>query len=162
MARPDYYLKIKGVEGESNKKGVEGQIELLSWSWGQTNTGSMAHGTGGGVGRVNMQDFHFTMTVNKATPVLMLKCATGEHIPECTLTCRKAGTEQQTYLTIKFTDVLVSSYQVGGSAGADGLPTDQVSFNYSKVEWEYKPQDEKGVTKDPVKAGYDLKKQTKV
>src|SRR5436305_722280 len=119
MARPDYYLKIDTVEGESTKKSVENQIELLSWNWGETNTGSMAHGTGGGTGRVSMQDFNFTMTVNKATPKLMLACATGQHIQNAILTCREAGTDQQVYLTIKFTDIIISSYQIGGSVGDD-------------------------------------------
>src|SRR5437763_11024557 len=109
MARPDYYLKIDTVEGESTKKSVENQIELLSWSWGETNSGSMSHGTGGGTGRVSMQDFNFTMTVNKATPKLMLACATGEHIKHAILTCREAGKEQHPYLVIKFTDLLISS-----------------------------------------------------
>jgi len=160
VSKPDYYLKIDGVEGESNKKGTENQIELLSWSWGETNSGSMSHGTGGGTGRVSMQDFNFTMTVNKATPKLMLYCATGQHVASAILTCRKAGTkEQQDFLIIKFTDLLISSYQVGGSQGDDGLPVDHVSFNYAKVEWEYKEQDTtKGTTKTAGKAGYDLKK----
>jgi len=166
MARPDYYLDIQpDVEGESTKEGVKGHIELLSWNWGETNTGSMAHGTGGGTGRVSMQDFNFTMTVNKATPKLMLACATGQHIQKATLTCREAGnlTGQQIYLTIKFTDIIISSYQIGGSVGDDNKPVDHVSFNYAKVEWEYKQQDTKtGTVGTPIKAGYDLKNLTKV
>ena len=162
MARPDFYLKIDTIDGESTKTGVEGQIELLSWSWGETNSGSMAHGTGGGSGRVSMQDFTFTMTVNKATPKLMLACANGQHIKLATLTCREAGTDQQPYLTIKFSDLLISSYQIGGSAGDDHKPVDHCSFNYSKVEWEYKGQKADGSLESPIKAGYDLKKLAKV
>jgi type VI secretion system secreted protein Hcp len=162
MARPDFYLKIDGIDGESTKKGVENQIELLSWQWGETNSGSMAHGTGGGTGRVSMQDFSFTMTINKATPKLMLACANGEHIKSAILTCREAGKEQQPYLVIKFTEILISSYQIGGSAGDDHKPVDHVSFNYTKVEWEYKAQKADGTLDSPVKAGFDLKKLDKV
>ena len=60
-----------------------------------------------------MQDFHFVMKSNKASPLLMLACATGKHIKKATLTCRKAGGEQQEFLEIKFTDLLVSSFQIG-------------------------------------------------
>src|SRR3712207_8560183 len=35
---------------------------------------------GGGAGKVTMQDFHFTMKMNKASPKLMLACAQGDHI----------------------------------------------------------------------------------
>ena len=124
MAAVDYFLKIADIEGESTDDAHGGEIDVLSWSWGETNSGTHAGGGGGGAGKVQMQDFHFTMKVNKATPKLFLACATGQHIPEATLTCRKAGTEQQEYLKIKFKDLLISSYQTGGSAG-DVVPTDQ-------------------------------------
>jgi type VI secretion system secreted protein Hcp len=162
MAAVDYYLKIDGVDGESTKKGTENQIEVHSWSWGETNTGSMSHGSGGGTGRVSMQDFTFAMTINKATPKLLLACATGEHIKNATLTCREAGKEQHPYLTIKFSDLLNSSYQIGGHKGEDHKPVDHCSFNYTKIEIEYKEQKADGTVGSPVKAGYDLKKLQKV
>ncbi len=158
----DFYLKIDAIEGESTKKGVEKQIELLSWSWGESNAGSMSHGGGGGTGRVSMNDFCFSMTVCKASPKLFLACATGEHIPKAILTCREAGKEQQDYLKITFTDLIISSYQIGGSSGADGKPVDQCSFNFSKIEWEYKEQSKDGKLGSPIKAGYDLKTLNKV
>jgi len=158
----DYYLKIAGIDGESAKKGVEKHIEVLSWSWSETNTGSSSHGGGAGTGRVSMQDFHFTMTINNATPKLLLACATGEHLKDALLTCREAGKEQHPYLTIKFTDLVISSYSIGGSQGDDHKPVDNVSFNYAKIEIEYKEQKADGSLGSPVKAGYDLKKLDKV
>ena len=86
----DYFLKIDGIEGESQDKTHKGEIHLESWSWGESQTGTMSHGGGGGAGKVNMQDFHFVMGVNKATPKLLLACASGDHIPKAVLTCRKA------------------------------------------------------------------------
>ena len=161
MAQVDYFLKINGVEGESTDDKHKNEIDVLSWSWGETNSGTQAYGGGGGAGKVAMQDFNFVMTYNKASPKLMLNCATGAHIPDATLTCRKAGGEQQEYLIVKFSNLLVSSSQTGGSSG-DVVPVDQISLNYEKIEWEYKPQDEKGATGSPVKAGYDLKANKKV
>jgi type VI secretion system secreted protein Hcp len=79
-----------------------------------------------------MQDFHFVMRVNKASAKLFLACASGEHIASATLTCRKAGKEQQEYLTIKFSDLLVTSYQTGGSAGSDVVPMEQISLNFAR------------------------------
>jgi type VI secretion system secreted protein Hcp len=161
MAAVDYFLKVADVEGESTDGTHGGEIDLVSWSWGETNSGTHSGGGGGGAGKVTMQDFHFTMKANKSTPKLMLACATGQHIPEATLTCRKAGTEQQEYLIIKFKDLLISSYQTGGSAG-DVVPVDQISFNFSKIEYEYKPQKADGSLDSPVTAGYDLKTNQKV
>src|SRR5262245_54883506 len=135
MAAVDYFLKLKGIDGESADHKHKAEIDVESWSWGETQSGTMAQGGGGGAGKVSMQDFHFVMRMNKATPKLMLACASGEHISEATLTCRKAGKDQQEFLKIKFTDLLVSSYQTGGSSHGDVVPMDQISMNYSMIEF---------------------------
>ena len=156
MAAVDYFLKIEGIEGESQDHKHKGEIDVASWSWGEMNAGSHAAGGGGGAGKVSMQDFHFCMGVNKAAPKLLLACATGEHIKKATLTCRKAGKEQQEFLKYTFTDMLVSSYQTGGSGG-NVMASEQISMNYAKIEVEYKEQKADGSLGGPVKAGYDLK-----
>lgn len=162
MAAVDFYLKIEGIKGESQADKHKDEIDVESWSWGQTNSGSMAYGGGGGSGKVAMQDFHFVMRVNKASPKLLLACATGEHIKQAVLTARKAGKDQQEYLKVTFSDLLVSSYQTGGSEGSNVLPTDQISLNFAKIEYEYKPQKADGTLDAAVKVGYDLKQLKKV
>jgi type VI secretion system secreted protein Hcp len=157
MASVDYFLKIDGIEGESKDSKHKGEIDLTSWSWGQSNTGTFAAGGGGGGGKVSMQDFEFTMPVNKATPKLIKACATGQHIKKAVLTCRKAGKEQQEYLKITFSDLLVSSYQTGGSSGDNVIPEEHVSLNFAKIEYEYREQKQDGSLGGAVKAGYDLK-----
>src|SRR5262252_6314875 len=120
MAAVDYFLKIEGIDGESFDSKHKGEIDIHSWSWGATQQGAHAAQGGGGAGKVSMQDFHFTMNVNKATPKLMLACASGEHIPKAVLTCRKAGKEQQEYLKVTLTDLLISSFQTGGRGRGAG------------------------------------------
>ncbi len=160
MAAADYFLKIDGVKGEATDSKHKDEIDIESWSWGESNAGSHSGGGGGGAGKVVMQDFHFVMKTNKASPDLFLKCANGEHIKEATLVCRKAGKDQQEYLKIKFNDLLISSYQTGGSAGSSVLPTDQISFNFAKIEMSYAAQNEKGGLAAPLVKRYDLKTQT--
>ena len=162
MAAVDYFLKIEGIPGESTDAKHKAEIDVESWSWGETNAGTHVGGGGGGAGKVIMQDFHFVMKVNKASPKLFLACASGQHIPKAVLVCRKAGTEQQEFLTITMTDLLVSSYQTGGSAGSSVVPTDQISLNFSKIEWEYKEQKPDGSLGGGVKAGWDQKANKKV
>ena len=157
MAAADYFLKIDGIEGESKADKHTGEIDLESFSWGATQSGSFATGGGGGSGKVSMQDFHFTMGINKAGPALFLACAQGDHIPKAILTCRKAGKDQQEFLKVSFSDILVSSYQTGGSGGADILPVDQISLNFAKIEIEYKEQQKTGALAGSVKKFFDLK-----
>lgn len=159
MALVDYFLKIDGIQGESYDSKHKNEIEIESFSWGATNVGTASHGGGMGAGRVQMQDFHFLMRINKASPKLMLICATGEHIKNAILTCRKAGKEQQEYLKVTFSDLLVSSYQTGGSSGATVMPMDQISLNFTKVEFEYKEQKADGTLGGSIKSFYDMKQQ---
>lgn len=152
----DYFLKISGMEGESQDEKHKGEIEVLSWNWGATQAGTHARGGGGGAGRVDMQDFTLTKYIDKASPKLILACAKGDHVDKAILTCRKAGGEQQEYLKVTFSGLMVSSYQTGGSEGTES-PTENVSLNFAKVEFEYREQKPDGTLGGTVKAGYDLK-----
>jgi len=159
-ASADYFLKIDGVDGESSDDKHKNQIEILSWSWGASNTGSMGAGGGGGAGKVSMQDFHFTHSVDKSSPKLFMALATGEHYKQVTLSVRKAGGDQQDYLTYTFSDVLITSLNSSAGSG-DPVPTEQVSLNFSKIEMEYKPQSADGTRSIPITASWDLKTNTK-
>jgi type VI secretion system secreted protein Hcp len=152
----DMFLKIDGIPGESLDSKHQGEIDILSYSFGATQAGTMAFGGGGGAGRVSLQDFHFVVTVNKATPKLFLACATGEYIKSAVLTCRKAGKEQQEYLKIKLGDVLVSSYQINGDGNTSPLPVDSISLNFRRIEWLYMVQNEKGQLVPGALVDYDV------
>lgn len=167
-AQVDYFLKIDGIDGESADDRHKNEIDILSFSWGANEPGINARGPlgglrtggGGGAGKATFQDFHFVKEVDKASPKLMLSTATGQHYPKATLSVRKAGGGQQEFMMITLTDVLVTSYQTGGSQGS--VPTDQFSLNYSKIEFEYSPQRPDGSLDAPVKAGYDVKANKKI
>ena len=157
----DTFLKIGDIKGETTDQKFTEQIEVLSWSWGETNAGSHGSGGGGGAGKVSMQDFHFTMQFGKHSPDLILACATGEHLKKATLTCRKAGGKQEEYLIFEFENLLVSSYQTGCSSVQE-RPYDQCSFNYTKMNVTYQEQKEDGSVGGNFKAGYDLAKNVKI
>lgn len=162
MAAVDYFLKIDGMEGESGDKTHKKEIEVLSWSWGETQSGTHGTGGGGGAGKVQMQDIHFTFLHCAASPKLALACANGEHIKKAVLVCRKAGKDQQEFLKMTLSDLLVSSYQTGGSAHGDVIPTDQISLNFTKIESEYKEQKPDGTLGGAVKWGWDVKQNAKI
>jgi type VI secretion system secreted protein Hcp len=162
MANVDYFLKIDGVDGESTDDKHKGEIELVSWSFGGTNAGSFSSGGGGGTGKVALQDFSFVKRLDKASPKLFTACCTGEHVKSATLVCRKAGGDQQEFLTIVLTSAIVSTYQSGGSAGSDVIPMDQVSLNFAKIEVKYKEQKPDGSLGGEVIGGWDVTTNKKV
>jgi type VI secretion system secreted protein Hcp len=150
----DVFLKIKGVPGESADSKHKNEIDVLSYSWGVHQTGTASYGGGAGAGKANFADFSFMMRMNKATPKIMQACANGTHIEEGILTCRKAGDKQQEYMIYKFYDLLISSYQTSASSEE---PTESISFNFSKMEMEYKEQDAKGNLGGSTNFKYNIK-----
>ncbi|HWN93606.1 MAG TPA: type VI secretion system tube protein Hcp [Methylomirabilota bacterium] len=151
----DMFIKIGDVGGESKDAGHKGEIDVLSWSWGMSQSGTMHGGGGGGAGKVNVQDLSLTKWMDASSSALMKACCAGTHIPEALLTVRKAGDKPLEYLKIKLTNVLVSSLSTGGSGGEDRL-TENVSLNFEKVNVEYNTQDAKGGKDKPFLMGWDI------
>jgi type VI secretion system secreted protein Hcp len=113
------FLKIEGIPGESRKAGHPDEIDVLSFSFGASNPTTVAKGTGAGASQVNISSFNIMKATDLSSTALFLRCAKGEHIPEATVTLRKAGGEKPLeYLTYKFTKVFVDSIQWSGSAAA--------------------------------------------
>ena len=129
----DMFLKIDGVNGESTDHKHKGEIEVMSFSWGLQQTGSHSSGGGGGAGKVNVNDFSIVKEMGIASPVLMEKCCTGQHIPWVQMTLVNKETKETFYI-IKLSDVLISSYQTGGAGGGGAVPMDQVSFNFADMD----------------------------
>lgn len=160
MASADYYLKIEGIEGESDAVGFEKQMQIESWSNGASNAGSSVQGSGLGTGKVSLSDFHFVIQNGKATPQLFLAVCKGNHIKNAELVCRKTGGngEPYTYYKMTFEDLVISSFQEGGSNGSSMLPMCQVSFNYTKITQEYNQQKPDGTVSLTNTVTYDVKK----
>jgi type VI secretion system secreted protein Hcp len=179
----DAFLKLDGIKGESADAKHKGEIDIMSFSWGMSQTGVSATGGGGGAGKVHVHDFTITKKTDAASPLLFLNCANGTHIKEANFVVRKAGGTQLEYLKIKLTDVLVSSYKPGSEAiliglllpavstantkvvdkSSDEIPFEQVSLNFAKIEYSYQAQGADGKAQGgPILAGWDVKGNQKV
>lgn len=155
------FIKIAGIKGESMDARHRDEIEILSWSWGETNQGAgFAGGGGGGAGKVTFQDMHLTTRYSKASPQLFLACASGQMLDQAVLTFRKAGGDQQEYLKIELKEILVTSYQTGGPG--DEVPTDQISLNFTQIKFEYTQQKPDGTAGEKTIAGWNIKENKKV
>jgi type VI secretion system secreted protein Hcp len=108
-----------------------------------------------------MQDLHVGMKFNKASPLLLLACASGQHLKSGVLTARKAGKDAFEFLVYKFTDLLVSSYATSATP-EQPYPTDQVAFNFGRIQVEYRPQQPDGKPGAAVQAGWDVRANRKV
>jgi type VI secretion system secreted protein Hcp len=144
MAQVDFFLKIEGIQGESQDDKHKNEIHIESWSFKEQNSGTFGTAGGGGAGKVKMDDWFFTKAVDKSSPKLFQACASGEHIKSAVLTCRKAGKDAHEFLKVTFNDLLVASYEPFGGQqtpdGSDVIPTDRFSFNFTHIKIEYKEQ----------------------
>ena len=152
----DVFLKLGTIKGESKDGTHKEEIDVLSWSWGISNPVDARAGAGKGAGKANFQDLNFMHSVDKASPVLMAACASGEHIKEGTLVSRKSGKGQQEYLIVKLKEVFVTSVQPSGSSEH---PMESVSLSFGHIDLEYKAQKDDGSLDAGVHFIYDLLKQ---
>lgn len=150
-----------GIKGESKDDKHKDEIDVLSWSWGMSQTGSGHVGGGSGAGKVSVQDLSFTKYVDKSSPDLMLRCCNGEHIDEAKLTIRKAGGDPLEYGIITMQKVLISSIQTGASNGDDRV-LETVGLNFVKVKFDYAEQAEKGGAAAKPKFGWDIEANKKL
>src|SRR5215475_1459898 len=157
----DMFIKVGDLKGESKDAKHKGEIDVLAWSWGVSNSGSAHVGGGAGAGKANVQDLSFTKYLDLSSPDLLLACCNGKHFPEATLTVRKAGENPLEYLKIKLTEVLVTSVSTGGSGGEDRL-TENVTLNFAKVNVDYIEQTATGGEGAKPKMGWDISKNVKV
>jgi type VI secretion system secreted protein Hcp len=150
----DMFLKVDGIPGESRDDKHKDEIEIESFSWGESHAADES--------KVSMQDFHFVTQFSKASPILFVSCASGKHFPTATLSVRKSGEQQLEFLKWTLSDVIVSSYQTGGASGSGLNPMDAFSLNFAKIEVSYKEQKPDGSLGDETRAGWDLKKNSPV
>ena len=156
----DMYIKIGTLKGESRDKAHAGEIDVLAWSWGMSNSGSAHMGGGAGAGKVNVQDLSFTKYIDKASPDLMLACCNGKHYDTALLTVRKAGEKPLEYLKITMTELMVTSVSTGGSGGEDRL-TENVTLNFAAVKVDYIEQTATGGTGDKPSMNWNIAENSK-
>jgi type VI secretion system secreted protein Hcp len=149
----DSHIKFDGVEGESTHKDHKGEIEVLSWAWGVSNSAALSGG-GSGKGKATPGDFTFTHLYDKASPVLAKQCISGKHFASVVLTARKAGEGQKDFLVVTMKEVFVTAVHPGGGSGGD--IHEQVSCTYKDIEFGYKAQDDKGGLGGEVKFGWNV------
>lgn len=149
------FIRIGDIKGESSDSAHQDEIEVLSWAWGLANPTMVSSGGGAG-GKASFQDLTFTHRVDKASPNIMLACASGTHFKEARLTMRQTGAPaSQDFLLIGLRDVVVKCVQPSGTETAAGL-MEQVSLNFARVDFEYKPQKPDGSLDAGVHFRWDL------
>ncbi len=152
----DMFLKLEGLKGESADDKHKEEIDVLAWSWGASQSGTMHTGGGAGAGKANFQDVSVTKWVDKSSHALLKAVAVGQHVKSALLTVRKAGEKPLEYIKLTMKDCLISSISTGGSGGEDRL-TENISINFGNFAYEYTPQKEDGSGDAVLPYAFDIK-----
>lgn len=156
----DIILKLSNdIKGESEISGHEDEIDIVSWDWGMTQSGTGHQGHGSGGGKVNVNDMHMMKYVDLSTNDLIKKCANGTHIEKGELFVRKSGGEAPVeYLIITMENIMITSYNTGGSANDEDKVAENLSLNFKKFEVKYTLQEASGAPGAESIAGWDVGK----
>ncbi len=149
------YLVIDSIKGPSSSK--TGAIDILSFSWGVSQTATYGAGASGKEaksGRANFSNLTIMKVLDKTSPLLCDHCASGDILMDAYLMYDKpVGDKQDDYFRIYLKDVLITSVQLSGS---HENPTESVSFAFEAVEIAYKPEKDDGSLDAAIRKGYDL------
>lgn len=130
----DYYLDIKGIKGgSSTAKGYEGQIPVLSWSWGLSNTATPA-----GPGTVSLQDLSWEQVLDGSVTDLF-RYATDPDLllGAATLSAVSNGLGGYNFFQAIFKQNFLSSVVISASTG-EGLPSISASMAMGDVTLRYR------------------------
>jgi len=150
----DYFLKLDGIDGESQDDNHKNEISVLSFSLGGSQVTSVAGSGGSGAGKVDLADLSIMKYYDKASTKIFKAMCQGTHIKTGTLTAVKAGGEGKPFMKIDFKELFVTSQQISASSE---VPTESVSFSYNQIKTEYSVQDEKGILTTTGAITFDLK-----
>lgn len=149
-------MDIPNVDGESQLKGFEKKIELLSFSHGVAMqvTGDVSN-TERTSGRPNHQDFTGTKYMDKASPKLNQLLCKGAILGTVKITVGRNDKGAILALMLyELENAVLSSLSVGGGSG--DKPVETLTINYSKITWTYNAQKEEGGKEGEVKASWDV------
>jgi type VI secretion system secreted protein Hcp len=131
------FIGMEGIKGESKDAKHEGEIEVLSWSWGVTNLAPRVAGkVGGAAGKASSSDLFFSHRIDLASPSLINACASGRHLKEAIVTVQKAGPKPQPFLVINLYDLIVKSVETGVDTLQNSI-TENVALSFTRMEFVY-------------------------
>jgi len=135
------FLDLDGIQGEATDQGHKDWVIIQSMSASiHRSIPSGAKDQQRTKGETSLGDIQIVRQLDKSSTKLMEACAAGKFFKEVEIEfCTVVKDKQEAYLKYKLYDVIVSSYSISGEASGNPLPSEQVSFSYSGVEWTYVP-----------------------
>lgn len=154
----DIFLKLSNsIMGESQDAVHMDAIDIQAWSLGMTQSGTTHEGKGGGGGKVNVGDINITKYVDRSSNDLIKRCTNGEHIESAELIVRKSGGAAPVeYYKIRLENIMITSYNTGGSKDGLDRVQEHLTLNFRKFEVVYTAQEDSGAPGPESLAGWNI------
>jgi type VI secretion system secreted protein Hcp len=163
MAETDMFLKLDGIEGESQDSKFKDWIEVLSWNWSVHQSSTAQRHQGLGHSKASFQELHVSKHLDKASVKAFKACAKGDHIKKAKLVCRKAGGDSPLeYFTIEMDDVLITNVAFSGHGGGGSQVSETLALSFAKFKEIYKPQGKTGTAESNVDWGFSINEHKEV
>src|SRR5262245_47819812 len=149
------YVKMEGVKGDVTAEGYTDHIQVGGLSWG------VGRGVGSPVGSSknreasapSISEVTVSKVMDQASPQLLREALWGEGKKVEIKLVKTDKDKLEVYAEYILEDVLVSGYSI--SSGGD-RPTENLSLNFTKIEFTNTGMGQKNETGDPDRVQYDL------
>jgi type VI secretion system secreted protein Hcp len=138
LAAMDMFIKLGDIKGESLDSKHKDEIDILSWSWGVSNSTSV-RAAGAATGKATVNSLVLTKYIDASSPLLFQSAVKGTVLKEATFVVRKSGGKTIEFIKIKLTDVFIASVKPGGSSNQDRM-TEEITLVFGGAEYSYTPQ----------------------
>jgi len=131
------FMKVDGVEGDSQDSAHEKWIDLMSWSWGAHHPSDMQTGGGTSGGSAQVDQVNVMCKTSSATATLMSFCLKGEVKKiDIHATKRYPGDTEDTWQEIVLTNATITSLNQGYDSSPDGADScfDQIVISFEDGE----------------------------
>lgn len=152
------YLKFGNIKGNVTAEGYAGQIAVTRLRFGLGRNVSMEAGNISNRESTKPSLSHVAIEkkADSSVVALLKEAAAGSTGQEATISFVRTGADKvQEYMTYKFTNCIVSSYDI--DAEGENEPVETLTLSYSAIEVSYKDHDASNKVGNPQRMRYDVK-----
>jgi type VI secretion system secreted protein Hcp len=152
------YIKFDGIDGEAQDKDHKAWSDLASFGQALHQPGGGATGATRRRGDVILDDITCSKELDKASPKIAESICKGKVFPKVEIHLSASYTDagRVTYYAYELKNVLVTSYNVGGSGQAEDVPMEDFSLNFEEIKVTYTEMDNAGKSKGNVEYSWKV------
>jgi type VI secretion system secreted protein Hcp len=153
----DAFIKFSEVRGDCAIKGHEGEVSIVSWSWGTSSSAAGHVGGGSGSGKAQIQDLKITKAVDSSSPKFVEALLSGKQMRSGTISVQLPGNASSRFIQINLRDVIVTSVKVTDAGAGSAIPLEEITLSFGWIEYIVTPMDRSGRPGAAVTVKYDVK-----